>query len=135
MAPMSLITKVHVILPDDTRSTPRNPNSKGQISAIFLPPDLITGDDKQNAVEVDPEELREIFELAEKEYNRLESSPKEFYLVLANPPSILLPEAEVDRIMQNLGSTKEISGSWLPVVVRVGQKNYFRVWGKTAYCG
>ena len=42
--------------------------------------------------------------------------------MLANPPSILLPEAEVDRIMQSLGSTKEISGSWLPVVVRVGKR-------------
>jgi len=121
------------ILPNDTRSTPHN--SEGQISAILLLPDQVSSNDKHCAVEVDREELREIFEQAEKEYKRLESSPKEFYLVLANPPSIVLPEAEVDRIMQGLGSTKEISGSWLPVVVRDGQKNYFRVWGKTAYCG
>ena len=120
---------------DGTRSTLRNTESTGQISAILLPPDQVSSNDKQNAVEKDQEELREIFELAEKEYNRLESSPREFYTVLANPPSIFLPEAEVDRIMQNLGSKKEISGSWLPIVVRVGQKNYFRVWGKTAYCG
>ena len=120
------------LLPDHGRSTLGN---TGQVSAILLPPDQLSANDKRNAVEVDQGEFRDIFELAEKEYKRLESSPKEFYLVLANPPSIVLPEVEVDRLMQILGSSKEINGSWLPVIVRALRKNYFKVWGKTAYCG
>jgi len=120
---------------EDARKKDRN-ESTGSISAILLPPDQLSTQEKQGAVEIDHNsEFKEIFELAEKEYRRLESTSKEFYLVLANPPSIQLPESDVDRLMQILGSTrKEISGSWSPIIV-LSQSHYYRVWGKTAFCG
>ena len=110
--------------------------STGSISVILLPPDQLSTEEKQGAVEVDHHsEFKEIFELAEKEFRRLESTSKEFYLVLANPPSIQLPESDVDRLMQLLGSNrKEISGSWSPILV-LSHGHYYRVWGKTAFCG
>jgi len=108
----------------------------GNISAIFLSESQLSEEERKNAAEFsDQKELGEILALAEKEYKRLESTAKEFYLVLANPPSILLPPEKVDSLMKSLGSRKELSGSWLPVVVRVRNGFYLRVWGKTAYCG
>ena len=115
----------------DDKVTPKN---MGNISAILLPADELTSEEKQKALQVEQKELRALLELAKKEYARLESSQREFYLVLANPPSIPFSEVEVDRLMRNLGSKKEIGGSWLPIVVKTGD-HFFRVWGKTAYCG
>jgi hypothetical protein len=113
---------------------PPKKNNMGNISAILVPPDQLTSEEKRVAQQADQNELRVLLDLARKEYDRLETSPREFYLVLANPPSVSLPEEEVDRLMQNLGSTKEISGSWLPTVVQA-RDHFFRVWGKTTYCG
>jgi hypothetical protein len=113
------------------------PKAKAQLSGVMIPPDQVTEDNMLKAVELNKVHeslLSELVEMARKEFSRLESTSREFYMALVNPPSISLDDSKVDEIMSSLGSTKELSGAWLPVVI-TAKKSYYRIWGKTSYCG
>lgn len=121
-------------LEEGNPSAQKTTTSTGQVNAIMIPRSQLASEEMIRAVKLESDQLSALIDLARKEYKRLESTPLEFYLALANPPSITLSENDVDRIMSALGSKKELSGAWPPVIFSA-DGDYFRIWGKTAYCG
>lgn len=101
----------------------------------MIPPEEITQEIKLHAKDANEfPELHGLLKAAEEEFERVRLNPAELYSLLVNPAAITLSAKQVDEIMNRLGSKKEQTGAWLPSVL-VFDGKYFRVSGKTKYCG
>ena len=103
--------------------------------AIMIPPEELTEEIKLRAKDANEfPELHGLLKIAKEEFERVQLNPAELYSLLVNPAMITLSAKQVDEIMNRLGSKKEQTGAWLPVIV-VFDGKYFRISGKTEYCG
>jgi hypothetical protein len=78
--------------------------------------------------------IKEILEEAKSYSMAVDSDPDEISFLMIDPTTKDVNREELNSIMVMLGSQKEPSGGWLPVVVEY-KGDYYVVGGKDAYCG
>ena len=118
-------------------SEPTQSIAKGgqTISCVKLLDSMLQRNDKNYAKELpDNLELSQLFEQADSECERVKHCGGEYYLAVFNPSFIVLHSEAVARIMMSLGSAKSITGEWTPVIVK-HHFSFYRIWGKTSFCG
>ncbi len=106
-----------------------------QIYVKFIPEKMVTKDhvNKAKSANLVPI-IKGILEEAKSHSMGVDSNPDEISFLMIEPTTKDIPREELDSIMGKLGSQKEPSGGWLPVVVEY-KGDYYIVGGKDAYCG